>query len=97
VSEGVCSFTSNPQYLGYLARLPGGAVGRRSAPGLLLTGTAAAVLDRWIPIEERHLRRTHGSKHDQYAGRIARWLNAHGLRSVSRGGQRVSDWVGSWT
>lgn len=69
VTDGVYALTRNPQNVGYLALLLGGAIARRSAPGTAAHGGAVPVLDRWIPVEERHLRWMHGTAYDEYAGR----------------------------
>ncbi len=75
VTDGVYALTRNPQYLGYVALLAGGAVTRRSVPGAVLTCGAGAVLDRWVPVEERLLSRRHGAAYDDYAARTPRWLD----------------------
>lgn len=95
VTDGVYALTRNPQYAGYLTLLAGGAVLRRSAPGLVLTGAAAAVMDRWIPVEELHLRRVHGSAYDEYAAHVPRWPPRLKPRSRWRGGHLPSKPVGS--
>jgi hypothetical protein len=76
--------------LGHLVRVLGGAIAPTVRTGLLLTGAAAPVLDRWIPIEARHLRRMHGAAYDEYAVRTERWLDASQLRSGWRTGQSAS-------
>lgn len=95
VTDGIYALTRNPQYLGCLTLLAGGAVARRSAPALVLTGAAAVVLDRWIPVEERYLRRVHGSAYDEYAAHVSRWPASSKFRSLWRGGHLGSQQVGS--
>lgn len=74
VTRGVYRLTRNPQYLGYLLLLGGGAFARRSACGLLLTAAAAATFSWWVPAEERHLTRLHGTEYQQYLNSTRRWI-----------------------
>ena len=73
-TEGVYRLTRNPQYLGYVIALGGGALIRRSGLGLLLTAAIAGVFAWWVPVEERHLRRLHGNGYENYLRGTRRWL-----------------------
>jgi protein-S-isoprenylcysteine O-methyltransferase Ste14 len=74
VTDGIYRLTRNPQYLGYVMVLGGGALVRRSGLGLLLTGAIAAVFTWWVPVEERHLTRQHGTRYEDYLRTTRRWL-----------------------
>ncbi len=74
VTEGIYRVTRNPQYLGYVVALAGGALARRSGTGLLLAGAIAGIFAWWVPVEERHLSRMLGSGYDDYLAATRRWL-----------------------
>jgi protein-S-isoprenylcysteine O-methyltransferase Ste14 len=97
VTDGVYGLTRNPQYLGYVALLDGGALARRSVPALVLSCVAAAVLDCWVPVEERHLSRTHGPAYDDYAAHTPRWLGRPRRSSSASVERRRTGRVGSRT
>ena len=71
---GLYRFTRNPQYLGLTALLGGVALARRSGLAAVITVGTWAVFDRWIPNEERHLRRTFGDAYRDYCDQVRRWL-----------------------
>jgi protein-S-isoprenylcysteine O-methyltransferase Ste14 len=71
---GAYRVTRNPQYVGYVLLLTGGAVARGSRRGVGLAALAAAVLRSWVPVEERHLRKTFGTAYERYAAVTPRWL-----------------------
>lgn len=74
VTSGVYRFTRNPQYTGYIMLLAGGALARRSPLGLALAAGAAGLFRWWVPVEERHLLRSHGRAYRDYLASAPRWV-----------------------
>lgn len=77
---GVYRVSRNPQYLGYVLALSGVAVARRSGNALALTAAAAAAFWWWVPVEERNLRRRHGTTYARFAASTPRWLGRRRLQ-----------------
>lgn len=71
--HGIYRHSRNPQYLGAVVGLGGIALATRSGLAAILTAGVFATYRRWIPSEERVLRRTFGDDYDNYAATVARW------------------------
>lgn len=72
--RGIYRYTRNPQYLGAVLALAGASVVSRSGLAALLTTGVLATYWRWVPNEERVLRRTFGQDYDRYAATVHRWF-----------------------
>ncbi len=72
--RGIYRYSRNPQYLGGVVMLGGIALATRSGLAMLLTAGVFATYRRWIPSEERVLRRAFGDDYERYTATVHRWL-----------------------
>jgi protein-S-isoprenylcysteine O-methyltransferase Ste14 len=78
LTTGIYRYSRNPQYLGYVMALTGAGLSRRSGAALVSAAALALAYSAWIPVEEAHLTRLHGSCYTDYALQTSRWWGLRG-------------------
>jgi protein-S-isoprenylcysteine O-methyltransferase Ste14 len=74
VTEGIYSWSRNPQSMGWALVLAGAALMGRSGSTLALAVVYWVSCLVWIPLEERVLQRRFGQAYDEYRRRVPRYL-----------------------
>lgn len=75
VTSGPYCFSRNPQILGLALALGGISLGGRSLQALLLVAAFSVVHQLYLPLEERHLKRTFGEDYRRYRAATPRFLD----------------------
>lgn len=89
VTVGVYRLSRHPQNLGWGILLLGVAVAGRSLGALALVGLFAVFVDRYVRLEEHHLKRDFGVAYDDYRERTPAVVPLLGIRGA-RAAQRAS-------